>query len=516
MKKYLLVSTALLLSACSGLSPSEKTLNKKILDLNNSTLSSASGYDERIASFSGDQANIIAVYRESGKWDEEAAKLLSEARTQKDTYKRGLKDASKSSTVQSYLDKEFDEVKSLRDRVQEFNSRPHNILKIGSDYESYVNQSQSNYDDILKLYQVSDNARKKSLKEFSQRSDEINKRFSYIESNLEKSKNALSYLKYGDGSGNLLESYNNIMLIESNLFDLKKYSEKYVSDLKALSKDYTLVLTDMKAEYYVMIAYQTWDNWADYGGEGPVYKIEYQAVSASDYEYLVARENIAKINGKGVVSPTIDKNVFSRVFNIRPKIDRSHDEGVVWIEDFEPRYYHKYVEISGSKKSNPKWEEVDESDYALHLDNFGMAIESKAVGQFPDEAIEEPIPVGMDKVGNENYGEWRQDSSGNSFWHYYGQYAFISSMLDGHRYSRYDYDNYGSWRERRYSGSGNYGYYGTNRSSPTFGSRGSVTMRNASYRSSPFSRSGGYKSTPSSLRNKSQQIRARGPKGGGK
>ena len=59
-------------------------------------------------------------------------------------------------------------------------------------------------------------------------------------------------------------------------------------------------------------------------------------------------------------------------------------------------------------------------------------------------------------VGNKQYGSWRTDSNGNSFWAFYGQYAFISSMM-GMGMSpiyRTHYNDYG-----RYSSAGR-SYYG--------------------------------------------------------
>jgi len=51
--------------------------------------------------------------------------------------------------------------------------------------------------------------------------------------------------------------------------------------------------------------------------------------------------------------------------------------------------------------------------------------------------------VGSEYVGNSNYGEWRTNSNGNSFWHWYGQYAFFSMMF-GNRPVYYD-----SWAYNR-------------------------------------------------------------------
>lgn len=55
--------------------------------------------------------------------------------------------------------------------------------------------------------------------------------------------------------------------------------------------------------------------------------------------------------------------------------------------------------------------------------------------------------AGSQLVGNPNYGQWRNDSSGNSFWAWYGKYALFSSLFRSPIY-------YGGWAGRR-----NYSYY---------------------------------------------------------
>lgn len=54
-------------------------------------------------------------------------------------------------------------------------------------------------------------------------------------------------------------------------------------------------------------------------------------------------------------------------------------------------------------------------------------------------------------VGNPSYGNWKQDSSGRSFWEWYGMYALFSNVMGGRSY-------YDSWSSRpNYSYYGNYG-----------------------------------------------------------
>ncbi|MDQ6991498.1 MAG: hypothetical protein Q9M11_07170 [Mariprofundaceae bacterium] len=58
-------------------------------------------------------------------------------------------------------------------------------------------------------------------------------------------------------------------------------------------------------------------------------------------------------------------------------------------------------------------------------------------------------------VGNPQYGHWQEDSGGQSFWAWYGQYALISSLLGGHRYG------YNNWSYNR--GWSHYNDYGRDR-----------------------------------------------------
>ena len=55
---------------------------------------------------------------------------------------------------------------------------------------------------------------------------------------------------------------------------------------------------------------------------------------------------------------------------------------------------------------------------------------------------------GSQLVGNPNYGRWRTDSSGSSFWVWYGQFALMRDLLGGPRIG------YGDWAGRR-----DYSYY---------------------------------------------------------
>ncbi len=58
----------------------------------------------------------------------------------------------------------------------------------------------------------------------------------------------------------------------------------------------------------------------------------------------------------------------------------------------------------------------------------------------------EDFGAGSQLVGNPQYGKWSENSSGQSFWHWYGQYAFFSSLFSRPIY----YNRWGSGRDYSY------------------------------------------------------------------
>lgn len=93
------------------------------------------------------------------------------------------------------------------------------------------------------------------------------------------------------------------------------------------------------------------------------------------------------------------------------------------------------------------------------LSNGELArVDGKKSEDFYKETGAENKGAGTLLVGNENFGEWKQDSSGNSFWAFYGQMAFLNAMLDlGHRpyyynswYSNRPYSSYHDYYGNRY------------------------------------------------------------------
>lgn len=112
------------------------------------------------------------------------------------------------------------------------------------------------------------------------------------------------------------------------------------------------------------------------------------------------------------------------------------------------------------------WIPVTEQVFARYQHYLGMVVAAKTLdGQrsSPGQAH----PPGYQYVGNSQYGSWNS----GGFWQFYGQYAFMSSMLGGHRVGRGDYDDYRRNRER---GQPHYGPVTKGRQ--TFGTAGTRTQ----------------------------------------
>lgn len=121
--------------------------------------------------------------------------------------------------------------------------------------------------------------------------------------------------------------------------------------------------------------------------------------------------------------------------------------------NFSKDYFHKYRIIETKNGETDElttdWIEVPKDHFERNVDNMGMEIAAKS----PDgEVSKVASPPGYSSyVGNEKYGTWRQ-RDGYSFWEFYGQYAFLSTMFNMATFPvrrSYYNDYYGNYRGRR-------------------------------------------------------------------
>jgi hypothetical protein len=143
-------------------------------------------------------------------------------------------------------------------------------------------------------------------------------------------------------------------------------------------------------------------------------------------------------------------------------LEDMQEEGFVSTE-----YYHKYRVVTAGDGYVTPWLKVPEKYYRLNSGFLGMALVNKKDGKLSSDVS----PPGYNYVGDSRYGQWRTDSSGNSFWVFYGKYAMFRDLMGGwyRPVYRYDYRSYRDYRDR------NMVFYGSNNS---YGTNGSLSKVN--------------------------------------
>jgi hypothetical protein len=145
--------------------------------------------------------------------------------------------------------------------------------------------------------------------------------------------------------------------------------------------------------------------------------------------------------------------------------------------NFLKEYFHRYKIAYGKPTDNSKelefqstttdWYQLSKNEYEKYYDFLGMVLVSKTAD---GKVSGDKYPPGYQYVGDPRYGNWRQDSGGNSFWEFYGKYALLSHMFGmfGRPVYRTDWNGYRDFRGRGTP------YYGSKRE---YGTNGTFTKR---------------------------------------
>lgn len=341
-----------------------------------------------------------------------------------------------------------------------------------------------------------------------------------------------------DADAELAKTRPNYALLATSLTDIEGLSKSYAdasgtyrADIATLTDTETHTLLDIRVDSFLEVSRTSWDENSD-------------AFTDTDYEYDLgltdqeAATYFADKIGQVVafdsywggfeLSDGIDKEMWDKL-----KIDPAaewpgwHNMAEYYIDGLEDVYCQKLKvlnngEPDASGRPDPAQNYCSQYDTKSEIANgiywidaeelnaeaIGMDIYSKAYGDFADQATTAATPPGMAYVGDPATGEWREDSNGNSFWYYYGQYAFFSQLIGGP--NSYHYRNeYDTWnRDYRRQ---NEAYYATAGGTPRYGAHSpQVSSR---FPNSTYVKSGLVVAT---VRNAGPAARAGGPGNGGK
>ena len=230
-----------------------------------------------------------------------------------------------------------------------------------------------------------------------------------------------------------------------------------INFFKTLENDELTILDEVKTKRMIVVGRTTWEE---------NYYVEFPRETTHIYQPHEITEQTYKQFVKITGGFKCRDETFKKPGFCKTNWADGDNSAEYWIEDLYIEYWQKQTSIVNGSSSKSEWvllndeyDSVPEARKIYHAQKaaVGMQISSKKRGYFDDEFTEEPIPVGLDRVGDKNYGEWKSDSSGKTFWHYYGQYSFFNNMVGGYGspyYSSWDH-NYYRDRDRN-----RYGYYG--------------------------------------------------------
>jgi hypothetical protein len=300
----------------------------------------------------------------------------------------------------------------------------------------------------------------------------------------------------------------------------KAHCEGQSKRIGTLAASYSRVLVDMRVDYFATVTRVSWDESSDWTTDTnyayPIVKIDAEMAKALGDPHWDENPTATASRGyfgsnKVLLGGGIWEKLGIDLWRDRPM---SHDMAEYYVDTSE-KYYHRYRVEENGKVSLSPWVEVNEGSFDSLEDYLGMALVSKAYGNFEDEAVKTPLPDGMEFVGNSAYGSWKPDGSGGHFWNWYGQYAFIRDALGGHQYSRTEWEDWRSnYRAKK-------PYHGPADDEDRYGSGGSVTSGSGHYQKAEYYRANpGDRVQPGSLsgthRGSGPSGRGRGPGGSGK
>ncbi|MCK5696009.1 MAG: hypothetical protein KAH62_05345 [Desulfobacula sp.] len=363
----------------------------------------------------------------------------------------------------------------------------------------------------------------KANTDFPDLSEKINARFAPLSKLETQSREHLSVVTavYNNHTAGSTADYaaftDSIEALVSGLEQAKILEIKLTEEMAQLYSSYTKILKDMKEEYFVTIKRESWNENSDY--YDPRFATFHRQVSPEAYEALTEDnlDTIAAITA-GFTGSKLSNKIDGvwKELSINPTEQwpgRGHNAASFWVEDAKEAYSHKYILEENSETKETGWEKVDASFYDANFEFLGMAILAKPYGVFEKDQLTQAAPPGMAYVGNSQYGEWKQDNTGNRFWSWYGKYALFSTLF-GLRPSYYSYNSWNGWNN-------NYRhqkpYFGkTQKGFQKYGTSGTVLKKSPGFQSTTFAKSGGFKSQTASVRGAGVNLRGGGPKSKGK
>ncbi len=482
---------------------------------------------------------FFAPYAKREKWNQKFTEAKAKVERLRFVYKARIKpiyDRNSSKDIkelESQL-KLFDEAFRSAKRAIAWVGKRMTTLATAKDKASeWITRARKEAEEMKKIVSSVESVVEKAKRDYPNRKGDISGLFAPLQRARDEALSALKkaeseFAKHKKGE---LADYavfaDSVALVDARLKGLRESANGLHKKLGELYREYTKILADMKVEYWIQIGRSSWDSWSDWDNTPDML---YKPVQVSEQvfryfsklkpgEWRGEAGNLARLYkgfGGWKLEIHIDPKMWAALGFTKDKLSlnwpKGDDDSSFWVEDMEPRFFHKYLIIENGVKKYTDWIEVDEEDFDEYLHALGMEIVSKPYGFFESEKLQEPTPMGLSKVGNPKYGRWEKDpETGKERWSWLETYAIYRLFFDPAHPTYYYRDEYRYWRDNY---RGKRGYYGRDEKKPTYGTFGKRTRTSSRFAKTSFAKRGGFKSA--SIRGAGSGFRGRGPGGRGK
>ena len=483
---------------------------------------------------------FLATYSEKENWNNnfvESKKHLSKAEKISDEVILPILDRDHEDDVGALLsaiDKGKSSLKNAKKLSNETEFRVSLILNGRKNKEEYYNNAKALLSKSTLINKNFNFVAQESIATFSHKTDDIEKKIAGLEALLAKYEftYAVMLKEYQSFTPDFALYADTSVIINNIHKDILEYDEKNRVLLSELEHTYIKILADQKINYLVLIGRASWCE-GESCGDGNQVVIPAISVDENTFEFfdnltldLIAKRTDGWLkNDFKLFIPDARWNTLGIYKNER--LPGGYGYADYWVHKVVATTFHKYTYIIDGKAETKGWENVTNDEFWKQYDNLGMALLTKPLGYYESEMIDKAEPVGMATIatptmvngvptGSNQYGEWRRDSSGTSFWVYYGMYRMFGDFMMPRNYYYNDWNAYN--RNGRHSS-----FYGKNNELGTYGKS---TYTNSRYRGGSFAtrnpgavseaRSGRSSRMQNSIRGAGSASRGKGPSGGGK
>jgi hypothetical protein len=230
------------------------------------------------------------------------------------------------------------------------------------------------------------------------------------------------------------------------------------------------------------------------GSSADVYKHKYKVITSKE-------EKTSEDTGSSVFRFASNETNNDNIFRFVDNDNDSTTEELPEQDSSTSEVVEQDVAATDVEEEIGEWVVVEKDFFEHHINNMGMEVASKDA---EGKVNKVPAPPGYGThVGNDKYGKWQTNSSGTSFWVFYGQYAMMRTMFGYH--SPIYRNNYSSYRSNYH---GKQSYYGTKTGSTNAYGTGSANARTQN--PSVANKSSSFKSKVNSIKSRSTSTRSSG------